>query len=117
MRLSDEEIESKAAAEMKLFYGSHNDGPFNSHETCFIYAAKWARDQQPKWVNANERLPEKEARVIVWENDFEDACEGYNQDGIWFDSCGYRINVSHWQSLPVDPCNATRSSRLRETSE
>ena len=65
-----------------------------------------------KWININDKLPEKNTRVLIIDDDFKveicDYCsEEFCQDGFWFNENGGEycdeLDVTHWQPLPKAP--------------
>ena len=73
-----------------------------------IQKAPTADVAEVKWIDVNERLPEKNVRVLVYLK--ENACDYTRIDtdrridnGQWI-RWGY--NVTHWQPLPEPPSGA-----------
>ena len=54
-----------------------------------------------KWINVNDRLPEENTPVLVWNKDAVDI--GFIRDGQWRDFSEVFRHVSHWMPLPNGP--------------
>ena len=80
---------------------SHCELPSADEYATALYEAGYRK--QSEWISVEERLPEEEARVLVWLN-IEDNYTTIDTDRIL---CGKWVRwnsfVTHWMPLPEPP--------------
>ena len=99
----------------------------NEYHDAFIEGAKWMQEQE-KWISVNDRLPEDNTMVLVWQKNITDKESSRVQKAnylsagvftiypavhttIYKNTKGYRnydlegdlCKLTHWQPLPQPP--------------
>lgn len=104
MRPTDEEIE-KFAANLLRREGGLVGGTIND---ILVEIAKWARDQQPKWISVNESLPENGVEVLcVMKYGPMKIARLTNEYGRpdWYYGDRWINGVMYWMPLPEVPAS------------
>ena len=73
-----------------------------------VMAENLRLQEASRWISVEERLPESETVVIVYDRRTDKVYEGYLSSGDWYENtwCLRRLhNVTHWMSkvLPESP--------------
>ena len=79
----------------------------NENAKAFLHTAHKLIDSQHQWVSVKERLPEKGADVLAWDEDMLVVARISIWDGKWEYrddmSTSLPPKVTHWQPLPTPP--------------
>ena len=63
-----------------------------------------AMDVPPTWVSVNDRLPEEDKRVLIYDDVCREVCVANLYEGTWHgEAYQEEHDASHWMELPAPP--------------